>query len=154
MGSTKELLHTIYLFPLFSCLKPNLSNCEVAGIGLLKGVKVAARGIKSIDLTKDAIKILGFFFRIKKYWTRAEFKKKNIVGIEKVSRMWRQRSLTLKGKIITSKYWFYQKIVFLAYVLLITNEITITIQRIQREFLWNSNNVKIKRKLFAMIFKM
>ena len=67
--------------------------------------------------------------------------------------MWRQRSLTLEGKIITLKYWFYQKIVFLAYVLPITNEITIIIQRIQREFLWNSNNVKIKRKLFAIIFK-
>ena len=29
-----------------------------------KGVKVAVCGIKYIDLTKDAIKILGIFFRI------------------------------------------------------------------------------------------
>ena len=77
MGSTKELLHTIYLFSLFLCLKPNLSNCEVAGIGLLKGVTVAARRIKSIDLTKDAIKILGFFFRIKNIELEQSLKKKH-----------------------------------------------------------------------------
>ena len=62
LGSIKELLNTISLFSSFSGLKPNLSKCKVAGIGLLKGVKVAVCGIKCIDLTKDAIKILGFFF--------------------------------------------------------------------------------------------
>ena len=41
LGSIKELLNTISLFSLFSGLKPNLSKCEVVGIGLLKGVKVA-----------------------------------------------------------------------------------------------------------------
>ena len=61
-GSIKELLNTISLFSSFSGLRPNLSKCKVAGIGLLKGVKVAVCGIKCIDLTKDAIKILGFFF--------------------------------------------------------------------------------------------
>ena len=57
-------MNTISLFSSFSGLRPNLSKCKVAGIGLLKGVKVAVCGIKCIDLTKDAIKILGFFFRI------------------------------------------------------------------------------------------
>ena len=39
LGSIKELLNTISLFSSFSGLKPNLLKCEVAGIGLLKGVK-------------------------------------------------------------------------------------------------------------------
>ena len=34
----------------------------MAGIGALKGVKVAICGIKCIDLTKEAIKVLGAFF--------------------------------------------------------------------------------------------
>ena len=38
------------------------------------------------------------------------------------------------------------KFVFLAQALPIPYEITTTIQRIQREFLWNSSNVKIKRE--------
>ena len=56
LGSLKELLNIISLFSSFSGLKPNLSKYKVAGIGLLKGVKVAVCGIKCIDLTKDAIK--------------------------------------------------------------------------------------------------
>ena len=39
LGSIKELLNTVSLFSSFSGLKPNLLKCEVAGIGLLKGVK-------------------------------------------------------------------------------------------------------------------
>ena len=62
LGSIKELLNTISLFSVFSGLKPNLSKCEVTRIGLLIGVY----GIKCINLTKDAIKILGIFFQIMK----------------------------------------------------------------------------------------
>ena len=64
LGSIKELLNTISLFSVFSGLKPNLSKCKVTGIGLLIEVKVAVYGIKCINLTKDAIKILGIFFQI------------------------------------------------------------------------------------------
>lgn len=48
----KELLNTISIFPSFSGLKPNLLKCEV------EEVKVVACGIKCIDLTKDAKKII------------------------------------------------------------------------------------------------
>ena len=58
-------------------------------------------------------------------------------------RIWRQRNLTLEGNIITFKTLTLSKFVFLTQVLLIPNEITTTIQRIQREFLWNYSNVKI-----------
>ena len=60
-NSIKELLNTINYFSSFTPLKPNLCKCEVAGIGALKGIKVEICGIKCIDLTKDAIKILGVF---------------------------------------------------------------------------------------------
>ena len=39
-----------------SGLHPNFSKCEIAGIGSLK---VALCGMKSLDLTKESIKILG-----------------------------------------------------------------------------------------------
>ena len=51
LGLIKELLNAVSLFSSFSGLKPNLSKCEVAGIGLLKGLKVAVCEIKCIDLT-------------------------------------------------------------------------------------------------------
>ena len=129
LGSIKELLNTISLFSSFSGLKPNLSKCEVAGIGLLKGVKVAVSEIKCIELTKDAIKILGIFFSYSKNIELEQNFKKTIIVIEKVLRMWRRRNLTLEGKIIIFKTLALSKFVFLAQVLLIPNEISTTIHK-------------------------
>ena len=84
MGSIKELLNTISLFSSISGLKPNVSQCEVAGIGLLKGVKVAVCGIKFIDLTKDVIKTLGIFFLYNKKYELEQNFKTTIIGIQKV----------------------------------------------------------------------
>ena len=41
-----------------------LSKCEIAGIGLLKDEKVAPCELKSLDLTKESIKILGVYIYI------------------------------------------------------------------------------------------
>ena len=60
--SIRELMKTFKLFSKFSGLKPNILKCEVAGIGSLKGVKMAVCGIKCIDLTTETIKILGVHF--------------------------------------------------------------------------------------------
>ena len=43
----------------------NLFKFEVPKIGSLKGVKVAICGIKCIDLTKKAVKILGVLLKMK-----------------------------------------------------------------------------------------
>ena len=40
-------------FSLFSGLKPNEAKCEIAGIGVLKGVLPALCGMDCIDLTKN-----------------------------------------------------------------------------------------------------
>ena len=49
LGSIKKLLNTRALFSSSSGLKPNLSKCEVVGIGKLKEAKVAICGINCID---------------------------------------------------------------------------------------------------------
>ena len=45
------------------------------------------------------------------------------------------------------------KFVFLAQVLPVPNKIITTIQRIQREFLWNYSNVKIKHETICNDFQ-
>ena len=73
---------------------------------------MAVCGITCIDLTKDAIKILGIFFSYSKNIELEQNFKKTIIGIEKVFRMWRQRDLTLEGKLLSSKHWLYQNLCF------------------------------------------
>ena len=94
--SVKELLNTINYLSSFTLLEPNLSKCEVAGIGALKGVKMEIFGIK---WTKEA-KILGVFFSNDKNLQLESNFRKTILNIDTILKMWRQRNLKLEGKMI------------------------------------------------------
>ena len=67
-------------------------------MGLLKGVKVAVFGVRCIDLTKDAMKILGIYSSYNKNIEPEQNFKKVIIRIEKVLRI--------------SKRWLYQNLYF------------------------------------------
>ena len=69
----KELINTFATFSKYSGLKPNHEKCEIAGIGVLKRLKVAVCGMKCIDLCNDTIKITGIHFsknKMKKIFLR------------------------------------------------------------------------------------
>ena len=123
----RELLNTINYFLSFTGLKQNLSKYEVAGVGALKGVKVAICGIKCIDLTQEAIKILEVFFSYDKNLHLENNFRKTILNIERILKMWRRRNLTLEGKIIIFKTLALSKITFLAQVLGIPKQIIDTL---------------------------
>ena len=53
-------------FSIYSGLKPNKSKCEIAGIGVLKGVSMKLCGMECIDLIKNLVKILGIHFSYNK----------------------------------------------------------------------------------------
>ena len=48
-----EFINTFDTLSLFSGLKINNEKCEIAGIGVKKGVKMALCGMECIDLTED-----------------------------------------------------------------------------------------------------
>ena len=64
--SIKELINTFATFSKYSGLKPKHEKCEIAGIGVLKSMKVAVCGMKCIDLCNDTIKITGIHFSYNK----------------------------------------------------------------------------------------
>ena len=125
----------------------------MAGVGALKGVKVAICGIKCIDLTKEAIKILGVFFSYDKNLQLENNFRKTILSIERILKMWRRRNLTLEGKIIIFKTLALSKVTFFAQVLLIPNQIVDTSQQIQKDFLWNSFSLKVKHEIICKDFQ-
>ena len=47
--SIKSMVDTFNFFSDFSGLKPNLSKCEITGIGVLKEVQVAVCGIRCVS---------------------------------------------------------------------------------------------------------
>ena len=50
--SVIEVINAFHKFSLVSGLKPNEVKCEIAGIGVLKGVSLALCGMDCIELTK------------------------------------------------------------------------------------------------------
>ena len=46
----------------FSGLKPNKSQCEMVGIGVMKGVKMTLCGMSCVNLHEDTIKIFGIHY--------------------------------------------------------------------------------------------
>ena len=75
-----------------------------------------------------------------------------ILNIERILKMWRQRNLTLKGKIIIFKTLALSKIALLAQVLVIPNQIIDGLQQIQKDFLWKSSP-KVKYETICKDFQ-
>ena len=61
-----EVLNNFNIMSQFSALKINKSKCEVAGIGVIKGVQVALCGVECVNLLTNAINILGIYFSYNK----------------------------------------------------------------------------------------
>ena len=147
--SVKALFATMKLFSNFSDLKPNLDKCEIAGIGVLKGVTWALCGLKSVDLTQQTIKILGIHFSYNKNLSD-ELNFTNIVKkIETLLRIWCQRSLTLEGKITVFKTLAISMVVYIAYLSSVPSYIIKEVKKIQNHFLWNGKRAKIKHETLS-----
>ena len=134
-------------------MKPNHEKYKIAGIGVLKSVKVAVCGMKCVDLCNDTIKIIGIHFSYNKE-KRNEKKKilESITKIQNVLKVWRMRRLTLEGKIIVFKTLAISKIVFLSLISKVPTEIISELERIQKTFLWPSKP-KIKNETLCSDFK-
>ena len=127
----------------FSGLKINKSKCEVAGIGIMKGVKVALCGVECVNLLTNAITIPGIYFS----YNRKLENEKNFLGhitkLQKVINKWKIRHLSLLRKITIFKTLALSKIIDLASV---TNVPTTTIEllsKIQKEILWGKISLRL-----------
>ena len=106
------MVNSFHIFSSFSGLRPNLSKCEIAGIGVLKGVKVAVCGIQCADLVLDTIKILGTHLSYNEKLKEERNFCLIIANIQRVLKLWKLRNLTLEAKILILKHWLYKKLFF------------------------------------------
>ena len=97
------MFDTFHLFSEFPGLKPNLSKCEITGIGVLKGVQVAVCGMRCLDLKNDTLKILGTHFSYNEKLKEERNFYTTVTNIQRVLKIWKMRNLTLEGKIVIFK---------------------------------------------------
>ena len=144
VNSIKEMVNSFHIFSSFPGLKPNLSKCEIAGIGVLKGVKVAVCGIQCVDLVLDTIKILGTHFSYNEKLKEERNICLIIANIQRVLKLWKLRNLTLEGKTLIFKTLALSKIIFQAFVTPIPIYVVTELEKIQKSFLWENSTSKIK----------
>ena len=139
----KTKLKYLTLFLHFSGLKPNLTKCKIAGIGVLKGVQVAVYGMRCTDLWNEAIKILGTYFshnsRIKEECNFLKI----IFSVQSVLNLWRFRNLTLEGQIVVFKSLKISKNRFQTLTAPVPTHVIKALETIQTSYLWNNSNPKI-----------
>ena len=68
-----------------------------------------------------------------------------VLKIEKLSRLWRMRNLSVAGKITVFKTLAISKIVHLALVKVIPNLVILEPDKIKKDFIWKNGNPKIKQ---------
>ena len=130
LNSVKIILSSLDQFYTFSGLRPNLSKCEIAGIGVLKDANVALCGLKSVNLTKKSIKILGVHLSYNEKLQNELNFCTTIKNICNVIKLWRMRHLSLEGKITIFKSLAISKIVYLALLTIVPKNVNFELKEI------------------------
>ena len=120
------------MFSFFSGLKPNISKCEICGLGPLKGLEIAVCGMQSVDLTRDAIKILSIYFSYTINLMNQKNYCKAIININGILKPWRMRNLSNEGRVVVVKTLAISELVYLALLTVIPYHITDEVANIQK----------------------
>ena len=101
--SATEVIKTSEKFSIYSGLKINNAKCEIASIGVKKGVKLALCRIKCIDLASNVIIISGIYFYYNKKLEQEKNFFNHIVKIQNILKLWKLRNLSIEGRIVVFK---------------------------------------------------
>ena len=122
-------------------------------MGPLKGAEMAVCGMQSVDLTRDAIKILGVYFSCNINLMNQKNYCQAITKIHGILKLWRMRNLSIEGKIVVFETLAISKLVYLALFTVILNHITDEVTKIHISFIWHDSSPKINHETLRMEFK-
>jgi len=144
-------------FSEYSGIKLNINKTEILVMGKQDTSQYQftyTNGDKTHTLTeKNAVKICGITFSNDKLLCYAENITKRIDKLERQLTIWRQRNLTLQGKILIVKTFGISQLIYAMQATTITNKDIKSIDNIIYKFIWNikpsSNRVsgKIRREI-------
>ena len=139
------------IFPFFFGLKINKAKCEISGIGVLKGVKLALGGIECVKLNNDVIRILGTCYSYDKKLGNEKNFLNHIIKLQNILNMWRMRKLYLSSKISIFKTLAFSKTIHLTLVTSVPSSTIHLLNKIQKIFLCDKKMQKLNIQAFVMI---
>ena len=144
LNSLKVLLQTFEKFERVSSLKLNLEKSEICGIRVEKGVQMAFSGCKIVNLNIGTIKLLGVHFKYNEELAENLNFMETVNQVEKLLGVWTQRSLTLSGRIVSLKTSALSKIVYVASMVLVPENILNKSESIHKNFIWKGEKPKVR----------
>ena len=142
--SINRLLNIMRKLGEFSSLHANVEKCEACWIGHSKCRTDKPVNCKVTSLIRSSIKILVVHYS----YNREVAEDKNISeltkGMKTVLNIWRQRYLTLGGKIQVLKSLIASKPVYIASMKSVPSYVVDLIQTLHKDFIWNGKKPKIK----------
>ena len=97
----------------------------------------------------DVIKILGISYSYDKKLENEKNFLNHFIKLRDVLNMWRMRNLSLVGKISIFKTFAFSKIIHLTLVTYVPSSTIDLLNKIQKDFLWDIKNAKIKYATFC-----
>ena len=111
-------------------------------MGPLREVEMAVCSMQTVDLTKDAIKILGIYFSYNINLMNQKNYCKAIISIHGILKLCRMRNLSIEGKIVVFKTLTISKLVYLVFLTVIPNHITVYLK------IFSTKNINFLTQLF------
>ena len=139
--SAEETLCVLRRFHRASGLEINVDKTEAMWLGSYKGRAYKPLGVK----WKENLKITGVVFSYD-ISERAKLNYERIIqNIEQVCNLWKQRNLTLIGKVEIIKTFCISKLVFMFNMTVVPPWVITAANKIIYKYLWNGRGDKIKR---------
>jgi exonuclease III len=156
--SIQIIINTYQLFSEFSGIKLNVEKTELMVIGKKGGderikVNVSYNNSTVSLIDQDEVCICGVTFSNDKYTSYERNIKDKIIKLERQLMIWRQRNLSLEGRILIVKTFGLSQIIYVLQSTFINSHEIKQIENIIYKFIWNNKpncpraTDKIKRKI-------
>ena len=142
--SLRRMLNSAKYFQQYSSLKFNVEKCEACWIGKAKGQSSEPIQCKWISLNRRSIKILGAHFSYNKQLVEKMNFNQVTTDCRILLKIWKQRWLSLAGKIQVFKSLIASKLVYIATMKNIRSQFLDDLQVLYKEFIWDSKRPKVK----------
>ena len=142
--SLRRMLNLAKYFQEYSSLKFNVEKCEACWIGRAKGQSSKPIQCKWINLNQNSIKILGAHFCYNKQLDEKMNFYQVTTDCRTLLNIWKQRWLSLAGKIQAFKSLIASKPVYIATMKNIPPQFLDDLQLLHKEFIWDGKRPKVK----------
>ena len=151
--SLQRILKVMSLYSKYSSLRANCEKCKASWIGGSKTSYEKPVNCRWVSLVSGTIKILGIHFSYNKKLVQKESFTNTVTYCKRILGKWKQRWLTVLGRIQVFKLLIASKPVYNAIMKTVSQEFSEALANLQKDFIWGGRKPKIKHATLIVDYK-